>query len=265
VTLRIISYGGGVQSTALVVLAATGQLGHVDAAVWSNVGDDSEHPKTIDYVRDVATPWAAEHGLEVVTTQKTRRDGTPVTLLGEIRRKTSSIPIPVHMENGAPGRRTCTGEFKIKVISKWLRQHGATEQDPATVIVGISVDEIERLNNRRVGKLEVVEYPLVDRRLTRADCMQIISSAGLPVPVRSACYFCPYQSPSKRAEQRRDEPELFWKSVEIERLIVERCDTLGKPRFFMTRGGRPLDEAIVEAQQTLFDSDVSCDSGYCMT
>ena len=32
-TLRTISYGGGVQSSALVVLATQGRIGHVDAAL----------------------------------------------------------------------------------------------------------------------------------------------------------------------------------------------------------------------------------------
>ena len=39
--LTTISYGGGVQSTALLVLSATGRLPAVDAALFANVGDDS--------------------------------------------------------------------------------------------------------------------------------------------------------------------------------------------------------------------------------
>ncbi len=43
--LTAISYGGGVQSTALVVLAATGQLPFkVDAALFANVGTTLSTP-----------------------------------------------------------------------------------------------------------------------------------------------------------------------------------------------------------------------------
>lgn len=42
---------------------------------------------------------------------------------------TISLPIPVRMSNGAPGTR------KIRVVGRWLREHGATGQDPATVCV----------------------------------------------------------------------------------------------------------------------------------
>lgn len=45
--MRVISYGGGVQSTAMIVLAAQGKLGPVTDAIFANVGDDSEHPQTL--------------------------------------------------------------------------------------------------------------------------------------------------------------------------------------------------------------------------
>ena len=46
--MKVISYGGGVQSTAMLVLANQGAIDSVDAALFSNVGDDSEHPATLD-------------------------------------------------------------------------------------------------------------------------------------------------------------------------------------------------------------------------
>jgi len=47
-SLRAISYGGGVQSTALVVLAAQGVI-DFPLALFANVGEDAE-PDTIRYV-----------------------------------------------------------------------------------------------------------------------------------------------------------------------------------------------------------------------
>lgn len=106
--MRVISYGGGVQSTALIVLAATGKIGHVDAALFANVGDDSEHPDTIRYVREVATPWAARHGLTIHELKRHRRDGSEETLLGRLERpELRSIDIPVRMHlTDATARKT---------------------------------------------------------------------------------------------------------------------------------------------------------------
>lgn len=51
-TLRVFSFGGGVQSTAALVLQAQGKI-DFDMFVHANVGDDSEHPDTVAYMRDV--------------------------------------------------------------------------------------------------------------------------------------------------------------------------------------------------------------------
>lgn len=116
--LHALSYGGGVQSTALVVLAARGEV-PIDVVVHANVGDDSEDPLTVAYVRDVAVPYADAHGLDLVVQERTRRDGSTETLFGRLTREGSrSIGIPVRMSNGAPGRRACTADFKIKVVRK---------------------------------------------------------------------------------------------------------------------------------------------------
>jgi hypothetical protein len=41
----------------------------------------------------------------------------------------------------------------------------------------------------------------------------------------------------------------------------------GKTPVYLTKTGRPLADAIIEAQTPLFDADgpSSCDSGYCWT
>lgn len=267
--MRAIAYGGGRQSTALVVLAAQGVI-DFPVALFANVGDDSEHPATLSYVRDIAIPWAAEHGVTIHELHRVptrgQSKGEIETLWGRLMRDGSrSLPIPVRMSNGAPGTRSCTADFKIKVIARWLAEHGATEDNPATVAVGISTDEVERLHNRREEPAERVEYPLIDLRYNRADCAQIIRDAGLPVPPKSACFFCPFHRPQTWSEMRRDEPELFARSVLLEDTLNERRDRLGKDHVYLTRFNKPLSDAIVEAQTSLFDGPEGCDAGYCWT
>jgi hypothetical protein len=266
VTVRSISYGGGVQSTALVVLAAHGII-DFQLALFANVGDNAEHPATLSYVREVAIPWARARGVEVVELRRQRRDGTTEDLYDRLMRPGSrSIPIPVRMSNGAPGTRSCTADFKIRVVAKELKRRGATKDDPATVAIGISTDEIQRLNNRRESPGERVAYPLIDLRHDRAACAQIIRDAGLPVPHKSACYFCPFHRAQTWAEMRRDEPELFAKSVALEDELNRRRDDLGKDHVYLTRQNKRLEDAIIEAQPTLFDDGPEgCDTGYCWT
>jgi hypothetical protein len=134
------SYGGGHQSTALLVLAAR-EVIPTRTFLFCNVGDDSEHPGTLEYVREVAAPYAAFHGLDLHTLTRQRRDGTEETLMGRLlnpikcrtcrgtgsmftnhhddetapcpdcggagERESKSLPIPVRMSNGAPNSRSC--------------------------------------------------------------------------------------------------------------------------------------------------------------
>lgn len=267
--LRSFSYGGGVQSTAALVLAAQGRIDY-RTFLFSNVGDDSENPKTLVYVEDYARPFAAEHGIELTTLERVMvRSGEHRTLHGELTREGSkSLKIPVRMSNGAPGTRSCTADYKIKVIGRELKRRGATAANPAIVGIGISVDEIHRANNRHCEPHEVIEYPLLNLGLRRTDCERVIRESGLPVPPKSSCYFCPFKRPESWHEMRRMEPELFEKSCELEELLNRRRDELGKEHVWLTRFNKPLREAIPDGVDLLpmFDeSDGNCDTGWCMT
>jgi hypothetical protein len=192
-----------------LVLAAQNRLPY-RTFLFANVGDDSEHPATLAYLRDVAIPYAARHGLELIRLARKRRDGSTETLMERLKRPESrSIPIPVRMANGAPGRRSCTADFKIKVIGRWIRDHGATADAPAVVAIGISVDEIHRANRRRAERHELIAYPLLDLGLNRAGCEMVIREAGLPIPPKSACFFCPFKPVQGWRQLREDEPGLF--------------------------------------------------------
>jgi hypothetical protein len=219
-------------------------------------------------VRNVAIPWATDHGITVHELRRTKRDGSTETLLGRLTKEGSrSLPIPIRMSNGAPGSRSCTADFKIAVVGKWLKAAGAKPDNKALVWIGISVDEMHRANNKRAMPYESPAYPLLDLRLDRSACMRVIADAGLPVPPKSACFFCPFHRPLMWAEMRRDEPDLFERSAQLEDLLNERRDRLGKDHVYLTRFGMPLREAITEAQDMLPfatspDMD-TCDSGAC--
>lgn len=275
--MRIISYGGGVQSTAMVIMAATHNAefeaacgGPIDAAVMANVGDDSEHPQTIDYVRNVMQPWAAELDFPVVMAERINKQGVKETLYSRQMNEERRALIPVRLgTTGAPGFRECTGDFKIKVISKWLKANGVNKDNKATVVLGISVDEFQRIGKPADRPNEKRIYPLIEMGMSRADCQQVPPKHGLPVPGKSACYFCPFKRPSDWAEMRRDYPDLFDKSAALERRINENRRKLDKDNVWFTRFNKPLHEAIGEAQTQLpgFESieESGCDSGHCFT
>lgn len=271
-TLRSVSYGGGVQSTALLVLAAQGRI-DFPLFLFANVGDDSEHPATLEYVHKIAKPFAAEHGVELVELVRRRRNGVQETL--KSRLDAGNIAIPARREpDGPPMSRSCTADFKVAVIGKELKRRGATKDEPAIVALGISTDEIERANPGTDARSpwQVRTYPLLPTSeldpfntygldMRRSDCMNVISEAGLPVPPPSSCWFCPHHSIDTWRQMKRRTPELFEASCRIESHLTDAARD-GRP-VYLTRKGRPLVE-VIDDQQALFEDD-GCESGWCMT
>lgn len=264
--MRVFSFGGGVQSTAVLVLAAQRKVQY-DAFLFCNVGEDSESPATLRYFREYALPFAEEFGIPLYELRRVKRTGEVETLYGRLTRAGSkSVPIPVRMNNsGAPGTRSCTADFKIRIVARWQKQHGATVADPAVTGLGISIDEWHRARKDSGIPHQVLEYPLIDLRLSRADCMNIITHAGLPVPPKSSCFFCPMHTIAEWKRIKREEPDLFQRSVELERLLNARRVALGRDPVWLTRALRPLDEALGDGVQLSMDDAMeNCESGYCM-
>jgi hypothetical protein len=256
-SIRALSYGGGVQSTALLVLAARGEIDY-PLAIFANVGDDSEHPDTLRYVREVAVPFGAAHGIEVY-------EAGGSSLLQSLYRRQRSVHIPVRMEgSGAPGRRGCTGDFKIARVRAELVARGATRQEPAVLAMGISLDEYHRMRSHSGDDRYRLSYPLVDRRLDRAACENAIRSAGLPVPPKSSCWFCPFKGREDWRRLKRETPDLFAGAVALERTLSARTQALGRGACYLSSALRPLDQAVGDHDQLdLFDG-ATCDvGGYC--
>lgn len=265
-TIRVISMGGGVQSTAMLVLAARGAIDY-PTALFCNVGADSENPATLAYIERHTKPYAADHGIAFIELMTRRRDGTPDTILQRLARQERTIHIPMRMSGtGAPGNRSCTYAFKIAQVAKWTRAQGATEANPAHVALGISVDEYQRMRDSTI-RHQVSDYPLIDLRLSRQDCLRLIADAGLPPPPKSACYFCPFATPDYWRRLRKDQPDLFAKAVAVERLANAKRAAMGRDPAWLSAALRPLDEAFADAGQLdLFTDDATCEvAGYCMS
>jgi hypothetical protein len=232
------------------------------------VGDDSEHPATLAYVNDVAKPYALAQGIELHELRHIRKDGEEETLYRKLTRPASrSTGIPIYLEgSGAPARRSCTSEFKIRRIAVWQRRHGAKKDDPAVTGLGISLDEYQRMRTESGISTQVLEYPLIDMRLTRQDCVQIIERAGLRVPPKSSCWFCPFHRIPTWQHLKRETPELFDRAIELEKTLSDRSEMLGRGKVFLTRKMRPIG-TVVGDQMDMFADEAEdfCESGFCLT
>lgn len=278
--LRVFKYGGGWQSNAALVLAAQGKLDY-RTFLMANVGDDSEKPETLAYVHEHAIPYAQDHGLDLIIVKRQWKDQREFESIyqkilnapeGKLRE-----PIPIRGQNGMPLSRSCTLDWKVLATGRWCQEHGATPENPAITALGYTSDETGRINPSLALPFEILTYPLVSApaeyptglHLRRSDCPAIIASAGLPLPPKSHCWFCPMHSIDEWHTERREHPGRFRKSVELEQLMNDRRDKLGKPHVYLTKFGIPLDQVIRDGVDLLPMADDEgasmCDAGGCFT
>jgi hypothetical protein len=140
VGLRTISYGGGVQSTALLVLAAR-EVIDFPVALFANTGDDSEHPATLAYIREVAMPWAERQGIEVIELQKHRKDGSPQTVA---RSSLSVAKVGCRCPGPVPPKSACTF-CPFHSVDTWKAQ---AEEEPELFLRAV---ELERTMNEQAA------------------------------------------------------------------------------------------------------------------
>lgn len=118
------------------------------------------------------------------------------------------------------------------------------------MLLGISFDEIERIKQPNVQYYSHV-YPLVDMRLTRRDCVEIIRDAGLPVPHKSACWFCPF------ADAGRFEA-ICARHHHVAQMASDLSDAITR-----ARRERGLPELRVIPSSSLANESEEC-TGYCL-
>ena len=137
--------------------------------------------------------------------------------------------------------RWSTRDFKIIPIHKYYKSLGTHIRE----YMGIAYDEIGRMKASKEDYI-TSEFPLIDRKMSRADCIKVIRRAHLPIPIKSGCYFCPFQDIHRWQELYDKHPELYRKAMELEetskhfpdqRLNVHTLRGLKKSKF---RLGTPI-------------------------
>jgi hypothetical protein len=183
--MKIISLGWGVQSFTLAAMVALGELEPVDYAIHA----DTTHESQLTYqFAERWTGWLQERGVKVVTV----RNDQPVMSPLKDGRFVVDIPAFTISDNGnGQIQRHCTGDWKINYMRRWLQANRNGERIEQWL--GISLDEFQRMKDSDV-KYITHRWPLIERQMTRADCVIWLDKHGLEVPHKSACTFCPFHN-----------------------------------------------------------------------
>lgn len=251
---HIISLGAGVQSSTMALMAARGEIEPMPcAAIFADTQCEPESVYRWLGWLETKLPFPVYR----VTAGSLEKNVLEIRQTSDGRRYSrTEIPCFVRNVDGSHGKikyRACTRDFKIMPLLKEQRRIASVPRGCRDVRVmswiGISVDEVIRMKDSREPWVEH-RWPLIEKRMTRADCLKWMADHGYPPPPRSACVFCPYHRDEEWVRLKTEEPQAFARAVKFEEQMQgAKC----KSNNF--RGIPFLHRSLTHLDQVAFDLD----------
>lgn len=248
----VIHYGGGRQTTALIVLIKKGLLPKPDLIVIADTG--RENPSTWEYRSEITEPIAQSMGL---TIEIAPRSLAYVDLYSH----QGDLLIPVYTKTGKM-TAFCSSEWKQRVVRRYLKdQHNIHR---ATAWIGYAIDERKRYKPNKEDKTGpwYRTFPLFDLSLTKRDCRQIITDYGLPMPPPSACWMCPNKANEEWRYLRDNYPPAFEQACQLDEEVREEDIAQGHEGVWLHHSRQPLRSADLDAEDR-GDESRQCGLGMC--
>jgi hypothetical protein len=221
----IVCYGGGVDSTAMLIALRDAGI-RPDLITFADTG--AEKPETYDTVR-LMDDWLLRQGFPTVTwCKKVTLDSTPYGSLGGNCSHNETLP------SLAFGMKSCSIKWKqvpqdyvVKGCSSgpnkcaphplWLIANARGQK--LVKLIGYDSSKADIRRSKKVKREDadfLYSYPLQDLNWEREDCIARIIEEGLPVPIKSACFFCPASQKWELFWLAGAHPDLFMKALQIE-------------------------------------------------
>ena len=131
--MNILSYGGGVNSTALIIGCLQKDI-PIEAIIFSDTG--GEKPHTYEYI-ETFSKWCVKNGLQEITIVSTRET------LEDMCIRLNTLP------SVAFGFKTCSQRYKKDPQVKWLNNYEPAKEflksgEKITKLIGCDFDEPQR-------------------------------------------------------------------------------------------------------------------------
>lgn len=231
-----VCFGGGVDSTAMLVLMRRWNV-VPDLITFADTG--GEKPETYEHVRAM-DPILRSWGFPTVTWCKLKTlPSTPYNDLWGNNDANETLP------SLAMGKKGCSVKWKqgpqdnfLKGINdefdcpedmpanraNWHKPHPLWIESQATgrkIVKLLGYDngtqDIKRSKKlKKEDKSFLYRYPLQAIGWTRPDCVKAIADAGVPMPIKSACFFCPASQKWELWWLAGTHPDLFMAALSME-------------------------------------------------
>lgn len=220
----IVNLGLGVDSVAMLIgLWQRGE--RPDLIIFADTG--AEKPETYAYLA-ILNAWLASVGFPLVTVVRRPVGPAGYRTLEENCLRNETLPSLAFNLKG------CSLKWKAEAMDAWILgiRRGPNKRAPwpmmaeairaglkATKCIGYDAGP----KDSRRGKTAATEdkhfcyrYPLREWGWDRARCIAEIARAGLPIPLKSACYFCPASQPWELYWLAGAHPVLFLRAIAME-------------------------------------------------
>lgn len=212
-----VAYGMGVDSTAMLVGFAARDM-RPDLILFADTG--AEKDATYAYL-PIIQAWLASAGFPPVTVVRYVPTRAPYTSLEGECLANQTLP------SLAFGMKSCSLKWKLDPQNRYkLTWEPALEAwaRGEKVVTAVGLDN-GKADTRRACKywgtaVEDTRYetwhPLREWGWDRERCEAEIAGAGLPIPPKSSCYFCPAMHEEEIVQLAQTEPAKFEKAIAIE-------------------------------------------------
>lgn len=192
---NVLSFGAGLNSTALLIFLVEQEY-PLDEVVFADTG--GEVPETYEHLKVIDT-YLSQYGIP----------------LRVVRSKIGTLYDKCMQRKVIPSQvwRWSTRDYKITPIYAYYR----SLKTHVNQYLGIAYEERDRMRESGVDFV-TNKFPLVESKLARQDCVDIIciSDYDFPMPVRSGCFFCPFNSLSRWKEIYEKHRDLYMKAMVLE-------------------------------------------------
>lgn len=270
--LKVLSMGAGVQSTTLLYMMLRGEIEKADHVIFADTGWEPQN--VYDHLETLKV-LMSEAGIpfHFVTAKRERTREGARNITGNLRKDFledgsgfASMPLHILQDDGKHGmiKRQCTFDYKIQPVLLKMRELAGLKRGERckeiriVQMFGISYDESQRMRDPSFSWV-VNDYPLVDRRITREDCINWCEKNGYGKPPRSACIGCPFKS-NEEWRLLKEMPEAWADAVDFDKMLREKKLTGLNGTAYLHASCVPLDEADIRTNQekgiwSLFDQE----------
>lgn len=246
--LEVLSFGGGVQSFAMLLLIKEGKLPIPDIIIHSDTGSEMPHTDEIikigiEIAKEINIPF------HIVSSYRGK--------LHEDYMKTGTLPVV--------GVRSCTTNFKIFPQRRLIREIVGNKNGKvlANCWLGITTDESKREVKSNLQWIQN-KFPLLEINYSRKNCIELNSKYNYSVK-KSGCFCCPYAGKNHFVKLYQDHPELFDIVKEMESNYHKKWNRPNEgilPRVSDITTLQ-IPSLVTFGAEILSNDESSCDSGGC--